>query len=965
MAASRFDDIIDSLKRLQQEIPDSLSMKDIKQDIGNTIRNINSPLLIMVMGEFSTGKSTFINALVGQDIAKVDAKPTTAVITKLVYGANDKITVVFRDGSRKNYDPDSFAKLTAETDDETNELHEKMDYVERAMPIEILKSMSIIDSPGLNSIKAVHEETTRRFMDNADTVIWLFDAHNPGRQTEIDALKRLNPRLSPLVLVNKIDAIDEDEGDSVEQVITGIERTLRNNKLEAQRIIGVSAKMAVQGKKNNNEKLVEASRIVDFYTAIEEVVLPRREEYKRNSLLDGLARIVFCVGNAVAEERAKTADLRDTDYTKYIETESSLAATTDELEIIAAEFVDELKQKTRLIAAEKAFFGVLYWLGLCVEKDEKTAQQYLEEAAVRSDATAQENLAAVCQRLGQDDKAKYWFGKLGLLDKFAEEMYQKGKMLEETQDYDAALKWYQKGADAGNESAKARIQEIQKLKKQQSEQQVPQQIKNHAVPVTQTKKPLPGDDMYQQGIMYYNHQTTSKNSITEDLKEALNWYRKAADKGNPLAMCDIGHMYEHGLGVKTDKESALKWYQKAADAGIAKAKKKVDELMQQVPHQKKTQQSTYAVPKAHDKTKLTGEEMYRLGNQCHNSGHDNEAIEWYKQDATKGYVAAMYHLGNIYENSNREESIKWYTQAADAGHKLAQTKVYGTTTTSLYQMHKSTPTTSYNSVYASKDNNSSYDIPSYSPTNHSATMTQAQKQEGERLFQKGKEAYRSKDFSTALSSYQQSASIGNVDAMYEIGKMYHDGYGLSCDYFKAMEWYQKAAQKGHTGAMDNIGLLYKYGGPGVTKDYSLALKWFQQASDNGDSYAEKHLVSLQEQLNKPVQKRTKNNGCYITTAVCNTLQKTDDCYELTMFRKFRDSWLKAQPDGEELIQDYYAIAPTIVANIDARNDAQETYCKIWKDYLSPCLTMLENGRNAECKSMYTRMVLDLKKRFIH
>ena len=264
MSQDLFAGVESSLKALRKEIVAIPELRDSEKHINEIVENLNSPLLIMVMGEFSTGKSTFINDLVGQAIAKVDANPTTAVITKLSYGTADKITVFFRDGSRKDYDTDSFAKLTAENDTEANRLHEDIDHVERKLPIDILKSMSIIDSPCLNSIKAVHEETTKGFMDKADTVLWLFDANKPGSQTEIDALKRLNPRLTPIGIVNKIDTIDEDDGDSAKKIITDIGRKLSNNKLEYQKIIGISAKMAFQGKTKKSDKLLAESNIGEF-----------------------------------------------------------------------------------------------------------------------------------------------------------------------------------------------------------------------------------------------------------------------------------------------------------------------------------------------------------------------------------------------------------------------------------------------------------------------------------------------------------------------------------------------------------------------------------------------------------------------------------------------------------------------------------------------------------------------------
>ena len=60
----------------------------------------------------------------------------------------------------------------------------------------------------------------------------------------------------------------------------------------------------------------------------------------------------------------------------------------------------------------------------------------------------------------------------------------------------------------------------------------------------------------------------------------------------------------------------------------------------------------------------------------------------------------------------------------------------------------------------------------------------------------------------------------------------------------------------------------------------------------------------------------KSGGCFITSAVCDSFGKPDDCYELTTFRNFRDNWLSTQPDGKNLIAQYYEIAPKIVAEID-------------------------------------------------
>ena len=105
--------------------------------------------------------------------------------------------------------------------------------------------------------------------------------------------------------------------------------------------------------------------------------------------------------------------------------------------------------------------------------------------------------------------------------------------------------------------------------------------------------------------------------------------------------------------------------------------------------------------------------------------------------------------------------------------------------------------------------------------------------------------------------------------------------------------------------------------------------------------------------------------CFITTAVCDSFDKADDCYELTTFRKFRDKWLVKQSDGKSLVDEYYNIAPKIVEKINSLSDSAEIYKNIWRDYLSACLKFIESGDNQQCKKVYIRMVNALKEKFLH
>lgn len=97
-------------------------------------------------------------------------------------------------------------------------------------------------------------------------------------------------------------------------------------------------------------------------------------------------------------------------------------------------------------------------------------------------------------------------------------------------------------------------------------------------------------------------------------------------------------------------------------------------------------------------------------------------------------------------------------------------------------------------------------------------------------------------------------------------------------------------------------------------------------------------------------------GCYITTAICEEFGKPDDCYELTAFREFRDNWLKFQPDGQELIEYYYATAPSIVKLINKQPNRSEIYVHLNEQYLSKCLSHIEKKENEKCKRIYVDMM---------
>lgn len=118
-------------------------------------------------------------------------------------------------------------------------------------------------------------------------------------------------------------------------------------------------------------------------------------------------------------------------------------------------------------------------------------------------------------------------------------------------------------------------------------------------------------------------------------------------------------------------------------------------------------------------------------------------------------------------------------------------------------------------------------------------------------------------------------------------------------------------------------------------------------------------LNLDPSLNKSDKDLFWYQPCFITTAVCESFAKPDNCYELTAFRNFRNNWLAKQPEGKNIIDQYYDVAPGIVAAIDKNPNRNAIYAGIWKDYLSDCLSFIENRQFGKCKDLYMKMVNDL------
>ena len=105
-------------------------------------------------------------------------------------------------------------------------------------------------------------------------------------------------------------------------------------------------------------------------------------------------------------------------------------------------------------------------------------------------------------------------------------------------------------------------------------------------------------------------------------------------------------------------------------------------------------------------------------------------------------------------------------------------------------------------------------------------------------------------------------------------------------------------------------------------------------------------------------------GCFITTAVCNTFNKPDDCHELTVLRKFRDEFMQSDSFMKSEVQEYYRLAPRICEEIDKQSNSAEIYSSIWEKWLKDAVAAVDSSENEKAHTIYKQMVLSLKAEYI-
>jgi tetratricopeptide (TPR) repeat protein/GTPase SAR1 family protein len=186
---------------------------------GRAVEAFDRPLLVAVMGEFNAGKSSFVNALVGEEIAPTGVTPTTATVNVLRHGATTRARVVYHDGTARELGPASVGPFLRELSDAQAA---GVRLVEIFHPLETLRRVEIVDTPGLNSIRPEHEKVARDFLVEADALVWVFAIGQAAKASEKQALALAHGEGKHVLgVLNKVDGATEDDIRAVARHVQG------------------------------------------------------------------------------------------------------------------------------------------------------------------------------------------------------------------------------------------------------------------------------------------------------------------------------------------------------------------------------------------------------------------------------------------------------------------------------------------------------------------------------------------------------------------------------------------------------------------------------------------------------------------------------------------------------------------------------------------------------------------------
>jgi small GTP-binding protein len=241
-----------TLGRLRELLVAQRASEDDLRLLRQAELDLDELFLLVIVGEFNAGKSAVINALLGERVLSEGVTPTTAAITRLRYGPG---RLEQREGA----------------------------LIEVRYPLELLRDVAIVDTPGTNAVLREHEEITSHFVPRADLVIFVTSADRPLSETERSFMEQIRAWGKKIVVVlNKADLLTNEHelADQLAFVRQNIERLVGFSP----EIFPVSARLALAAREETEPQRKTSLRAASRFEMLESFILQTLDEASRIQL---------------------------------------------------------------------------------------------------------------------------------------------------------------------------------------------------------------------------------------------------------------------------------------------------------------------------------------------------------------------------------------------------------------------------------------------------------------------------------------------------------------------------------------------------------------------------------------------------------------------------------------------------------------------------------------------------------
>ena len=267
----KFDaSLLGALKKAQYTLLDDKLAPSVqlKEALDRLQIRAEEPMKVAITGQFSSGKSTFLNALLAKNILPTGITPVTSKVNYIRYGDEFRIRVRYKDGRDEYHDISSIAHFT-----DQREFVEDIAYLTLYAPLDMLKDVVFVDTPGLNSQAASDTTTTQKVLKEVDGIIWLTLIDNAGKMSELKVLEEYlgEYQNKSLCVLNQKDKFTLPQ---IEETTAYVKSAFGDFFSE---VIPISAKQALESR-SHDKKVVLQERLETFLERLH-VSLENRMEH--------------------------------------------------------------------------------------------------------------------------------------------------------------------------------------------------------------------------------------------------------------------------------------------------------------------------------------------------------------------------------------------------------------------------------------------------------------------------------------------------------------------------------------------------------------------------------------------------------------------------------------------------------------------------------------------------------------